>query len=410
MTKAPKFASSLAFAIPIVAVAAWASGTWLDLSVNPTGPGESTHWSDALWPASFLGFPIVGAIISSRLVRNAIGWALCGIGVSISVSTFATEYAQFALVSRPGAAPLGNFSAWLATWFHFIAVGCLIALVIVFPRGHPRNGLWWAAFGFMGVATVASTILYAIRPGRIDGLREVSNPGGVESVKAFADAVIPYLGLGLALIFVAAVADKVWVFVKSRGIERQQIKWFALSALMFPILFALTLVFEESIGQGNQGEFDPVVLVFFFGFNGMAAGIGFAVFKHRLYEIDLVINRALVYGGLTAILASAYVGLVFAFNALLAPVTAESDLAVAASTLAVAALFGPLRRRVQSFIDRRFYRHKFDAQRTVEEFNTRLRDEVELAAVTSGLVGVVSDTMQPTHISLWMRHGTGVAR
>lgn len=393
----------LVFTIPVVAVAAFGVGTWLDLAVNPAGPGESTHWSDAFWPAAFLGFPIVGAIISSKLTRNTIGWVLCGIGFSISVSMFAAEYAQFALVTRGGEAPFGHFFAWLTAWFHFIAVACLIALVIIFPKGRPRNDLWrWVLRGMTVVAATSMT-LYAVRPGPLDGLGEVRNPAGVGAMKGFADAVIPYLGLSLVVVFLAAVADKVVAFIKSRGIERQQIKWFAFSAVMFPILFALTLVFEGSMGEGNKGQFDPVVLAFFFGFNGMAAGIGFAVFKHRLYEIDLVINRALVYGGLTAILAASYVGLVFGLQALLAPVTAESDLAIAASTLAVAALFRPVKSRVQAFIDRRFYRRKFDAERTLEEFSARLRDEVDLGSLSAQLANVVSDTMQPAHVSLWLR-------
>lgn len=398
----PRFSGAV-FGIPILVLGAYFAATWLDLAVNPTGPGESTHWSDALWPAAFLGFPVVGAIIVSRLARNTIGWVLCGIGISITVANFAAEYAQFALVTSPGSVPLGTFFAWLVSWVHYIAIACLLMLVIVFPGGAPRNAFWrWTQRAMLAVVAV-SAFLYATRVGPLDSLREVDNPGGIRALKEITDVSVPILGLVLVLVFVAAIGDKVWVFVKSSGIERQQIKWFALSALMFPVLFALTLFFEESVGQGSLGEFDPVVLAFFFGFNGMAAGIGFAVFKHRLYEIDLVINRALVYGGLTAILAGSYIGLVFAFQALLAPVTAESDLAIAASTLAVAALFRPVRSRVQAFIDRRFYRRKFDAQRTLEQFSVQLRDEVDLGSLSAQLANVVSDTMQPAHVSLWLR-------
>ena len=391
------------FVIPIAALGAFVAATWLDLFVNPAGPGEAAHWSDALWSAAFLGFPIVGAIIVSRLTRNAIGWVLCGIGVGISVAMFAAEYAQFALVTRPGSIPLGSFFAWLVSWTHFVAIACLIMLVIVFPGGAARNAFWrWTQRAMLAVVAF-SAFLYATRAGPLDSLREVDNPGGIPALKGIADPSLPILGLLLVLIFVAAIGDKVWVFARSSGIERQQIKWFALSALMFPILFALTIIFEENMGRGSMGEFDPVVLAFFFGFNGMAAGIGFAVFKHRLYEIDLVINRALVYGGLTAILAASYIGLVFGFQALLAPVTADSDLAIAASTLAVAALFRPVRSRFQAFIDRRFYRRKFDAERTLEEFSVRLRDEVDLGSLSAQLANVVSDTMQPAHVSLWLR-------
>lgn len=395
--------SSAVFVIPIVVLGTYIAATWLDLFVNPVGPGEATHWTDALWPASFLGFPLVGAIIVSRLRHNTIGWVLCGIGIGITMSTFSAEYAQFALVTQPGSVPIGSLFAWLTSWVHFVAIACLLMLVIVFPRGAPRNALWrWVQRGMLAVVSV-SAVLYATRAGPLDGLREIDNPGGIAALKGIADAAAPILGLVLVLVFISSIGDKVWVFVKASGIERQQIKWFALSGLMFPILFGLTILFEESMGRGSLGQFDPVVLAFFVGFNGMAAGIGFAVFKHRLYDIDLVLNRALVYGGLTAILAGFYVGLVFAFQALLAPVTAESDLAIAASTLAVAALFRPVRARVQAFIDRRFYRRKFDAERTLEEFSGRLRDEVDLGSLSAQLARVVSETMQPAHVSLWLR-------
>ena len=401
--------SGVVFLIPMVAVGSFAISVWLDLAVNPKGPGESTHWSEALWPASFLGFPVVGAIIVSRLRRNTIGWVLCGIGAAISVAMFSAEYAQWALVTRDGAGPFGSFFTWLSTWVHFIAIACLLLLLIVFPSGEPRNGFWrWGSRLMLGVVGVL-IVLYAIRPGPLDSIRELSNPVGIDSMKGIADSLIPALGMFLATVMVAAIGDKVRFFVRSSGIQRQQIKWFAISALMFPIMFALTLIFEESMGRGSAGEFDPVVLAFFFGFNGMAAGIGLAVLKHRLYEIDLVVNRALVYAGLTAVLAGAYLGLVFGFQALLAPVTAESDLAIAASTLAVAALFRPVKTRLQAFIDRRFYRRKFDAQRTLEDFSNRLRDEVDLGSLSTQLAHVVSETMQPTHVSLWLRRETGMA-
>lgn len=396
--------ASLAWVIPVSTFVMYVLAVWLDQGVNPKGPGESTHWADAFWPAAFLGFPVVGAIIASRLPRNIIGWLLCAIGFSIELSVFSSEYSQFALVTTDGAAPAGTLFAWLTSWSALIAAGSLPTLLIVFPSGSPRSRFWRGAVWWVAAATITLIFFYATRPGPLDGVREVDNPVGMEVMGGPAAAVIPWLGASLALVMVAAIADKVWVFIMSTGIERQQIKSFALAALVFPTLFALAIASEGVIGgQGNEGEFDPVVLAFFFGFNGLATAIGFAVFKHRLYEIDLVINRTLVYGLLTAILAGAYVGLVFGLQAVLSPVTAESDLAIAASTLAVAALFRPVRTRVQSFIDRRFYRRKFDKEQTIEGFNSHLRDEVDLGQLSSRLVGVISETMQPAHVSLWLR-------
>ena len=403
----PKARTLIAVSMLVIGFVAYGFGTWLDFSVNPVGPGESAHWTDAFWPASFLGFPLVGAVIAARIPGNPIGWLLCGIGVSISISTFSSEYAQFALVTRDGTWPGGEVSAWLTSWSALVAAACLLALLIVFPSGSPRNSFWrWV---LRGVVTVVGALIffYATRPGPLDGIRDVVNPLGVDGLKAAADILTPILGFTLAVVLVAAVGDKIRVFLGSSGIERQQLKSFAIASLIFPTLFALTMVAEGLIGgDGSEGEFDPVVLVFFIGFNSLAAAIGLAVFKHRLYEIDVVVNRALVYGALTAILAGAYLSLVFGLQALLAPVTAESDLAIAASTLAVAALFRPIRSRLQSFIDRRFYRRKVDREKTIEEFNLRLRDEVDLEALSSRLIEVVSSTLQPAHLSLWIREST----
>ena len=393
----------IGFLLFAVAVGFLVVGLWLDLAVNDVARGEASHWSDAFWPAAFLGFPAVGALILARLPRSAIGWMLCGIGVSISLAIFTAEYAQYALLESDEVVPGGRFAAWFGSWIHLVAVACLLLLLIVFPSGQSRNAFWrWVARLVVGVSALMAA-LYALRPGPLDSLREVSNPSGVEGLGDMADAVIPQLGAFLAVALVATIIDKVWVFVGSRGAERQQIKWFALSALLFPLLFAVTLILEEVIGRDRFGDFDPVVMAFFVGFNGLAVAIGLAVFKYRLYDIDLVVNRTLVYGAITAILAAAYAGLVFAFQTVLSPFTAESDLAIAASTLAVAALFQPLRNRIQTFIDRRFYRGKFDAQQTLEMFSASLRDEVDLLALSDQLVEVVRQTMQPSHVSLWVR-------
>jgi hypothetical protein len=192
-------------------------------------------------------------------------------------------------------------------------------------------------------------------------------------------------------------------FRRSHGIERQQLKSFVLAVSMFPVLFLVATI----AGALDSSEDDYISFVLIMG--GLLLiplSMGAAILRYRLYDIDLVINRTLVYGALTAVLSGIYVGLVFGFQALLEPFTAESDLAIAGSTLAVAALFRPVRSSIQDFIDRRFYRRKVDKQRTIEEFNSQLRDEVDLSAITQRLAGVVNETMQPTHVSLWLRSGS----
>jgi hypothetical protein len=213
------------------------------------------------------------------------------------------------------------------------------------------------------------------------------------------------LAVGTTMLFFSMLLSGVSMVVRfrrSRGDERQQLKAFAFAAAFL----ALSLFGTATTLRGNTAA-DPLPM-FFQGLTVVAAisvafASGLAILRYRLYDIDVIINRALVYAVLTALLVVAYTMLVFAFQELLSPFTAESDLAVAASTLAVAALFGPMRRRVQAFIDGRFYRRKVDAQATVEQFSSRLRDEVDLEAVTTQLTGVVREAIQPAHLSVWLR-------
>ena len=372
-------------------------------SMNPTRAGDEPTAVGIIWMSSFVGFPIVGSLIIWKLPRHNMGWILCGIGASIAVAAACGEYATFAIVARGGRPPAGEIAAWVASWLGVVTAALVLQLLIYFPRGAPRNRLWRRVSRFVFVVAAVIAALYAVRPGRLDAAPTVANPLGITGARPLLDAVLPFLANALALVLLAAVVDKFLQFKNAGGEERQQLKWFALAGCAFPALFAVSLVIEGLFGRNRFSDIDPVVLAFFLGFNGLAAGVGVAVFKYRLFDVGAIVNRTLVYGGLTAVLAASYVGLVFMFQLGLARVTAESDLAIAASTLAVAALFRPARSRVQAFIDRRFYRRKFDAQRTLEEFSVRLRDEVDLGSLSAQLATVVSDTMQPAHISLWLR-------
>lgn len=372
-------------------------------SLNPMEPGDEPTFVGMLWLSSFVGFPLVGALIVWRLPGNTMGWMLSGIGASIGVLALSGEFATYALVTRGGDVAGGEIAAWVSTWIANIATALILLLLISFPRGTPRNRLWRFVARGVVAASTALGVMYAIRPGPLDASPSLVNPLGVEGIRRFLDPAIAVVANLLVLVLLAAVADKVIMFRKARGDERQQLKWFAFAALGFPILFALTMVSEIAIGTSRWGDLDPVVIAFMLGFNGMAAGIGVAVFKYRLYDVGTLVNRTLVYGAITAILGSAYVGLVFGFQSMLAPITAESDLAIAASTLAVAGLFRPAKTRIQAFVDHRFYRRKVDKERTIEDFSSHLRDDVDLDHLSSRLVDVVSDTMQPAHVSLWIR-------
>jgi N-terminal 7TM region of histidine kinase len=223
-----------------------------------------------------------------------------------------------------------------------------------------------------------------------------ANPYGIEKLEVPLTVLAIVSGATVTLCAIASVYSLFWRRKRAPAVERAQLRWFAYAAALMPVAFATP---EMIFGDTSEWWIDPTVSAFLLPPIAMSV----AIVRHRLFDIDVIINRTLVYGALTAVLVAAYLGLVFALQAVLEPITEESDLAVAASTLAVAALFRPLRSRVQSFIDRRFYRRKYDAGRTLETFGKRLRDEVDLDIVATDVVEVVKGTIQPAHVSLWVR-------
>jgi hypothetical protein len=239
----------------------------------------------------------------------------------------------------------------------------------------------------------------SLTPGTLDerNYPGARNPVGVEGAGRLLEGM-ETTGTGLALVaLLLALVSMIVRFRRSIGVERQQLKWIVYAGAVAAGGFALTLFLSGPLANA-------VFVIAFLAFIGVPAAAGVAIMRYRLYEIDLVINRTLVYGSLTALLALVYVGSVVLLQSIFRALTGqESQLAVVASTLVIAALFNPLRRRIQAFIDRRFYRRKYDAARTLAAFGARLRDEVDLETLADDMVGVVQDTMQPEHVSLWLR-------
>ena len=344
-------------------------------------------------------YVLVAAITLARRANNRISWLFAVIGLGLLTWDLGDRYAIFS-VTGSSSLPGAELAAWLASWIWVPTFGCLaLVLPLWFPTGSVPSRRWKplerGIFALLAVVSLlaafsqdpASTTVYP-------------NPVAIPAVSTVNKLVFLVLSPLFPLIAVLCGTSLVIRFRNSRGAERQQLKWFVLAVA----LFASYMLVSTLLSLLSLLEVDQVpTVVEVAAFAGVPVAAGVAILRYRLYEIDLVINRTLVYGSLTAILAAAYVGLVFSLQALLAPITAESDLAIAASTLAVAALFRPLRSRVQGFIDRRFYRRKFDAQRTLEEFSAHLRDEVDLGALSERLTAVVADTMQPAHLSLWLR-------
>jgi hypothetical protein len=389
-------ALSLALLLGGIALSRAASSTVPDL---PFG-GETDDGSVIANLVTLLPFSVVGAIIASRQPRNAIGWLFCSVGVTIGLNSFAGDYAEFWLASGFGPDSLGETAAWLSSWSWILLVYVPMSfLLLLFPDGRLPSRRWRPVAWGVALGTAGGVVGYALRAGPLVDFPHIANPYGVDG---------PVVGVvGVAGSIVAAgsmVASAVSLIIRLRragSVERQQIKWLAYGgAVMVGILGAGGLITLWSVPAS--------IVVMSVSLLGLPVFTGIAIVRYRLYDIDLLINRTLVYGALTAMLVLVYLGGVVLLQYLFRTLAGEeSQLAIVASTLAIAALFEPLRRRVQVFIDRRFYRRKYDARKTLEAFSTKLRDETDLDALNDDLVGVVRDTMQPAYASLWLRSETG---
>ena len=385
---------ALCVALTIAAMVLFA----LSASVEIKG---SSRPLDLLSGLAFLAFPTVGALVASRRPENLIGWIFCGVGVVIGVSNFASEYAIRALLARPGSLPGGKEAAWLGSWLFL--PGVVLAgtfLLLLFPEGRLLSPRWRPAVWLAAAAIAALSIGLALAPGPLnDDFAFLRNPFGIEGAGRALGAV-SNLGFGLFFASILAGATALILrFRRARGVERQQLKWITSAAALIVLSFlagGIAIPLYEPATTATE-----YLLLLAVAALPVAAGI--AILRHRLYDIDLIVRRTLVYGVLSALLAALYFGIVLALQQAFSPITQGSELAVAGSTLAVAALFRPARRRVQAVVDRRFYRRKVDAARTLEAFAALLRREIDLEALTAELRAVVQDTLQPVHVSLWLR-------
>jgi hypothetical protein len=354
-------------------------------------------------PVGAAPFALVGGLVASRLPQNPVGWFLVVSATIVALQEFMRHYATYGLATDSSSLPLAQTMAWLLSWTYVPGFALLfIFLPLYFPSGSLFSPRWRWVVRLAIVCTVVGAIYSAFLPGEIKDLGIV-NPLGIEALRPTSGLINDTFFVAVfGAAFLSAIS-LVLRFRRSRGQERQQIKWLAYAASGIIVWFLINRPIEAAF---------PVLftvvdnLAFSFG---IPVAIGIAIFRYRLYDIDVVINRTLVYGSLTATLALVYFGGVTATQTLLRTITGQEQLpqlVVVASTLVIAALFNPLRRRIQSFIDRRFYRKKYDARKTLEGFSTKLRDETDLEALRGELVGVVRETMQPAHVSLWLRPGT----
>jgi hypothetical protein len=348
-----------------------------------------------IW-AIAITFAAVGALIASRHADNAIGWLFLGAAVSAGVGYLAGAYADHWLDTGDGPALVGKTAAAYSSvsWFPWILVPSTF-LLLLFPDGHLLSRRWrpvaWCAAVGMALGFVTQWLL----AGPLEDFPQVANPYGVDS------PVIDFLtGVAVLLIVVGIAgssASLILRFRRARGEQRQQMKWIAFAGAVAGLCVMVFTVLYDVVGEtvANSGIMLGVLCL------PLAAGL--AILRYRLYDIDVVINRTLVYGALTAILAAAYLGSVLLLQLLLNGITGDSGLAVAASTLGVAALVRPARARIQAVVDRRFFRRKYDAAQTLEEFSSRLRDQLDLGTLNTELSSVVHETLQPAHVSVWLR-------
>jgi hypothetical protein len=385
------------------------------LSVQPPSSWGTGGLSAVLYVyLPFLAFPLVGALIASRRPENPIGWICLAVGLFWMFAVVSGSYAMYGLlVARSGSVPFPAAIASLGEELAPATAGLIGAyLLLLFPDGRLPSRRWRPLAWVSGAVIVSMIVGGVLTPGRLQDLGRVRNPFGLEGHPWVGD-LGQAVTLLLPLCILASALSLVLRFVRSAGEEREQIKWLAFAASILGLGFASFvipgIIWPEATEGANSLWENLLENAVTLSFAGVPVAIGFAVLKYRLYDIDVIINRTLVYGSLTVMLAAVYFGGVTATQATFQTLTGQErqpQLAIVVSTLVIAALFNPLRRRIQGFIDRRFYRRKYDAAKTLESFSAMLRDETDLDALNAELVGVVRETMQPAHVSLWLRPDT----
>ncbi len=383
---------------------------FLAYSVDPWSESSVVeNVQGVMFDVGFGAFAVVGALLLARRPTNAIGWIMASIGLMVPVFNTGSAYATYVMSTRARPDALAVFGAWCANWYWFVMLAlALIYLPMLFPDGRLISRRWlpFAVIGGIGPLGVAilGALADTLTTGEASGYR-IDNPIGIEGLGAPTNLpAFVVLEVFFAVGIVGAAASVVIRLRRSRGVERRQLEWFSYTTVLFIGSSMLTGIVSDVTGVGWLGSVSFALSMI--GLVCLPIAVGVAILRYRLYDIDLIINRTLVYGPLTATLALLYFGGVATTESVFRALTGQNQqpqLAIVVSTLAIAALFSPLRRRIQAFIDRRFYRNTYDARKTLEAFSAKLRDETDLDALNAELVGVIRETMQPEHVSLWLR-------
>jgi len=351
----------------------------------------------------FVSFPTVGVIVASRRPRNPMGWLLMGIGALFVLALGVGNYGQYGLRIEPGSLPGAVYAAWVGGWIWPVVLGLVGLPILLFPDGRPPSPSWrWAGRALVGLI-ILWVLAAGLTPGPLtnSGFESVDNPFGVaDSLRELFLTAAGLSGLGILMSVLACVVSMIVRFRRSRGTEREQVKLLAFAASLIAVFGLIEIVGEATNPPEELRRFFQLALAGSISALPIAAGI--AILRYRLYDIDRLISRTIAYTIVTGLLAAGYAGMVLLLHVAL-PVSERSSIVVAATTLAIVALFRPLRDRVQALVDRRFNRRRYDAQRTLDSFGATLRSETNLDILSSDLVAVVTDTMQPIHVSLWLR-------
>ncbi len=387
----PVAARRLAWGLASLAVALLIGGIIAYAAID----GAELVASDLLISPVGAAFAVVGALVASHHPRNAIGWILLGVALSCGLANVAGGFVEHRMRNEADTDVLAGAAAvyFELIWLFFVIVPATF-LLLLFPTGHLLSRRWRPIAWCAGAGITGMLIFNSATSDLLPESATVQNPFGIDS-----PLIAPLLNLSLLIMWVGIIGSVASVVVRFRRagrVQRQQIKWLAAAGVALAVITPIDVLLERALGGG---AFVATTI----GVLGLPVAVGIAILRHRLYDIDVVINRALVYGALTATLAGVYLGSVLLLQLLLGAITANNGLAIAGSTLAVAALFQPARRRIQAIVDRRFYRRKYDAALTLERFGAHLRDEVDLDTLGDELRAVVAQTMQPAHVTLWLR-------
>jgi hypothetical protein len=388
-------ASRLAWLLYVLALTlvGLAVGLWLVVHRPVPGAVGYGYWREGM--VTTLAYATVGALITTRRPAHPVGWLFLGAGLGGAAQLATGEFAA-AFLAASGPSVAVAVAAWVSSLFQLVVVGLLVCLLLVFPTGRPPSRRWWVLVWVVAAGVVLFSVGAGLAPARYEEFPGVENPFGITSLEAVLGWIDGVGGVLFVAGFLGALASLVVRFTRSRGLERQQLKWFVYAAGLGVAVLVLPIPLPDFL----EWTLAPV---------GLSVAAAVAVLRYRLYDIDRLINRTLVYGLLTAILGLGYAAGSLVFILMTGVGSGPPSWLVAAVTLAAAAVFRPARHRIQAAVDRRFNRRKYHAATTIQAFTTRLRDQIDLDTLATELLAVVDQTMEPTRVSLWLRpspHGS----